>query len=239
MRYRPLASRIVMAIDHVPNASLGIRVASKESRCSSAFSCLGRSGIATPRERSTASARRAALRAADATSFASAIAAIAAALGTPSHASTSAAAASPARSMNAFAGLAVAAGLVAIITMSVVRTTPTTQIAAADSSELVLPVNSEVVRVSAVAATFAEPFTYIDGNAKSVAVVGSFNDWDSTKTVLSKSADGVWSTTVMLAPGRYEYQLVVDGKWIADPSAQQSASSEFGAANSVLIVAPR
>lgn len=140
------------------------------------------------------------------------------------------------------AGLAVAAGLVAIITMSVVRTAPTTEIAAADSSELVLPGNSEVVRVSAtpaVSATFAEPFTYIAGNAKSVAVVGSFNDWDSTKTVLSKSADGVWSTTVMLAPGRYEYQLVVDGKWIGDPSAQQSASSEFGVANSVLIVAPR
>ena len=70
-------------------------------------------------------------------------------------------------------------------------------------------------------------------------MVGSFNDWDSTKHVLTRSADGVWRTNVMLAPGRYEYQLVVDGKWIADPSAQHSASSEFGAANSVLIVTPR
>jgi hypothetical protein len=42
----------------------------------------------------------------------------------------------------------------------------------------------------------------------------------------------------MLAPGRYEYQLVVDGKWIADPSAQQRSDSEFGAANSVLMVSP-
>jgi hypothetical protein len=40
----------------------------------------------------------------------------------------------------------------------------------------------------------------------------------------------------MLAPGRYEYQLVVDGKLIADPTAQRSAKSEFGEANSVMIV---
>jgi hypothetical protein len=124
--------------------------------------------------------------------------------------------------------------------MSVMRTAPNTDFAVATQPELVLPDNSQIVRVATpVPATFAEPFTYIDSSAKSVAVVGSFNDWDSTKTVLNKSADGVWSTTVMLPPGRYEYQLVVDGKWIADPSAQQSANSEFGAANSVLIVAPR
>ena len=31
---------------------------------------------------------------------------------------------------------------------------------------------------------------------------------------------------------------VLDGKLIGDPSAQQSAKSEFGSANSVLIVSP-
>ena len=67
---------------------------------------------------------------------------------------------------------------------------------------------------------------------------GSFNDWDTTKTVLKQANDSVWTGNVMLVPGRYEYQLVVDGKWIADPRAQHSAASEFGAANSVIIVAP-
>jgi hypothetical protein len=140
------------------------------------------------------------------------------------------------------AGLAVAAGLVAIITMSVMRTVPDAQLAATDSSQFVLPANSQVVRVAetpVVPATFAEPFTFIDSTAKSVAVVGSFNGWDSTKNVLTRSADGIWSTTIMLAPGRYEYQLMVDGKLIADPSAQQTAESEFGAANSVLNVTAR
>jgi hypothetical protein len=140
------------------------------------------------------------------------------------------------------AGFAVAAGLVAIITMSVMRTVPNTELAAIPSVQPgpTLP-STEIVRVAdaPVPMQYAEPFTFVDSTAKSVAVVGSFNGWDTSKNILTRSADGVWKTNVMLAPGRYEYQIVVDGKWIADPGAQQTASSEFGAANSVLIVAPR
>jgi hypothetical protein len=137
------------------------------------------------------------------------------------------------------AGLAVAAGLVAVITMSVLRTAPNPQLATEKpDTSFVLPDN-RLVRVTAVApALYAAPFTYIDRNAKSVAVVGSFNDWDATKSVLKQTNDSVWSANIMLAPGRYEYQLVVDGKWIADPSSQQSSNSDFGVANSVLIVSP-
>ena len=141
------------------------------------------------------------------------------------------------------AGFAVAAGLVAIITMSVMRTVPNTEVAVTPGvqPDPALP-STENVRVAdtpVVPMQYAEPFTFIDSTAKSVAVVGSFNGWDTSKNVLTRSAEGVWSTNIMLAPGRYEYQIVVDGKWIADPGAQQTASSEFGAANSVLIVAPR
>jgi len=138
------------------------------------------------------------------------------------------------------AGLAVAAGLVAIITMSVLRTAPV-QLANQITPDTGLVLSSSpVVRVSDVGAPalYAAPFTYIDRSAKSVAVVGSFNDWDATKSVLRQTNDSVWSANIMLAPGRYEYQLVVDGKWIADPSSQQSSNSDFGAANSVLIVSP-
>ena len=139
------------------------------------------------------------------------------------------------------AGFAVAAGLVAIITMSVMRTVPNTEVAVTPSvqSDPALP-STDIVPVTnapVVPMKYAEPFTFIDSMAKSVAVVGSFNGWDTSKNVLTRSAEGVWSTNIMLAPGRYEYQIVVDGKWIADPGAQQTASSEFGAANSVLIVA--
>ena len=142
------------------------------------------------------------------------------------------------------AGLAVAAGLVAIITMSVMRTAPNAEIAqSVPSQPLVLDPGSQFRPVAAVPkpvpTAYAKPFTYIDSSARSVAVVGSFNGWDSTKNALTRSAEGVWSTNIMLMPGRYEYQLVVDGKWIADPSAQQTAESEFGGANSVLIVGAR
>jgi hypothetical protein len=137
------------------------------------------------------------------------------------------------------AGLAVAAGLVAIITMSVLRTTSSPEIAegpnAAPQQGAVLP--GQFFPASA-AAPVSTPITFIDRTARSVAVVGSFNEWDATRNVLTRTSDGVWTTNVALRPGRYEYQLVVDGKLIADPSAQQSAKSEFGAANSVLIVSP-
>lgn len=136
------------------------------------------------------------------------------------------------------AGLAVAAGLVAIITMSVLRTAPSTDIAAdpngAPSGAVLqgpfIPVSSAV--------PVSTPITFIDRTAKSVAIVGNFNDWDASRNALTRTSDSVWTTNVTLMPGRYEYQLVVDGKLIADPSAQQSAKSEFGAANSVLIVSP-
>jgi hypothetical protein len=133
------------------------------------------------------------------------------------------------------AGMAVAAGLVTIITMSALQSTPNDEATALASTELVLP--DGIVRVSnATPAMYAAPFTYIDRNAKSVSVVGSFNDWDAAKSPLTQTSDSVWSTNIMLAPGRYEYQLVVDGKLIADPTAQRSAKSEFGEANSVMIV---
>lgn len=131
------------------------------------------------------------------------------------------------------AGIAVAAGLVAVITMSALQTVPNDQKNVMASTELVLP--NGFVPVAG-PAMYAAPFTYINRSAKSVSVVGSFNDWDATKNVLQQTSDSVWSTNIMLAPGRYEYQLMVDGKLIADPNAQRSAQSEFGEANSVVMV---
>jgi hypothetical protein len=139
------------------------------------------------------------------------------------------------------AGLAVAAGLVAIITMSVLRSVPSQDLAnvpARDSAPGigVTPVNYDPSTVDTPVVT--APFTYIAPGARSVAVVGNFNDWDATKNALALCSDSVWTGNIRLAPGRYEYQLVVDGKWIADPNAQHSARDEFGGTNSVLIVSP-
>jgi 1,4-alpha-glucan branching enzyme len=76
-------------------------------------------------------------------------------------------------------------------------------------------------------------FKLNSNGATSVAVAGSFNDWDAKKTPLSKKGD-CWTTTLKLPRGRYEYRFVVDGKWLSDPGAKESAANPFGGTNSVL-----
>lgn len=56
-------------------------------------------------------------------------------------------------------------------------------------------------------------------DVRSVRVAGSFNNWDPTGYVLSPDNQNpnIRRITMQLAPGRYFYQFVVDGQWIADP----------------------
>jgi hypothetical protein len=76
--------------------------------------------------------------------------------------------------------------------------------------------------------------------ARSVAVVGSFNDWRPEAIPLDDSDhDGVWGATVVLPAGAHEYMFVVDGeRWIADPLAERFVADDFGRENSVVIVRP-
>ena len=57
-------------------------------------------------------------------------------------------------------------------------------------------------------------------NAKRVAIVGSFNQWDSEKDVLSgPDSDGMWNITILLPEGRYEYLFLINGEeWVLDPT---------------------
>jgi chromosome partitioning protein len=72
--------------------------------------------------------------------------------------------------------------------------------------------------------------------AQSVAVAGTFNDWDPSRTPMSPSQEGAWKVTVWLPAGRYEYRFVVDGQWISDPSAKECVPNNFGSTNSALVV---
>jgi 1,4-alpha-glucan branching enzyme len=80
-------------------------------------------------------------------------------------------------------------------------------------------------------------FVLVAPNAKSVALVGDFNDWNLSATQLARQAgDGIWWVTVSLPPGRYRYAFVVDGSgWRSDPNAP-SAEDEFGRPNSVVTI---
>ncbi len=71
---------------------------------------------------------------------------------------------------------------------------------------------------------------------KSIAVVGDFNDWDPTRDLLTDvNNDGIWTVTLKLEPGRYEYMFILDGQeWVPDPSAYRYVNDGFGNKNAVL-----
>jgi len=74
-------------------------------------------------------------------------------------------------------------------------------------------------------------------SAASVVVTGSFNRWDSRGHALSgPDGRGVWSVTLPLPPGRYEYAFILDGTvWQTDPEAP-FVDDGFGGKNSVVEV---
>jgi len=78
--------------------------------------------------------------------------------------------------------------------------------------------------------------------ARSVEVVGSFNDWSRGMLHLrDDDHDGIWHAAAVLPAGQHEYMFVVDGeRWVTDPLAGRFVDDGFGAGqeNSVLIVRP-
>ena len=86
------------------------------------------------------------------------------------------------------------------------------------------------------AALNAFQFVLVAPQASSVALVGDFNDWDPARSPM-QTAQGVWATTVPLAPGRYRYAFLVNGvEWRADPGAPPARDDEFGTPSSVITV---
>jgi 1,4-alpha-glucan branching enzyme len=93
---------------------------------------------------------------------------------------------------------------------------------------------SKSLEKAAVAASAAKPiahktlsvsFALHKPDAKRVLLSGEFNGWSPTATPMTRYNDGHWETTVALAPGRYQYKLIVDAEWIAD---QRARLSQFG-----------
>lgn len=130
--------------------------------------------------------------------------------------------------LSPFGGLAFAAGfagIVALGTLAAVRdgaSAPDASVATAARVDTV-----HLVR-----------FVIQQAGAQRVSLAGDFNGWSRDALPLEASADGsVWSVTLPLAAGRYEYAFVVDGeRWIADPQSH-AVQDEFGGATSVLRLA--
>ena len=70
--------------------------------------------------------------------------------------------------------------------------------------------------------------------AKEVILTGNFNDWSLKKHPMKRDEKGLWNKTVMLSPGKYEYNFLVDGQWREDPRNDRLCLNCFGTQNSVL-----
>jgi 1,4-alpha-glucan branching enzyme len=72
--------------------------------------------------------------------------------------------------------------------------------------------------------------------ASEAAVVGEFNNWDSTANPLSKTK-GVWKTTLKLETGKeYQFRYLVNGSdWYNDDAADKYVSNNMDGENSVLV----
>src|SRR5450756_1092852 len=68
-------------------------------------------------------------------------------------------------------------------------------------------------------------FVFVDSNARSVELVGDFNEWTKGAIQLKPSgAPGVWAVSVALPAGRHEYAFIINGtRWIADPLATKTS----------------
>ncbi len=80
-------------------------------------------------------------------------------------------------------------------------------------------------------------FTFDPGDKKynSVRMAGEINGWNPKANPLQKEGD-VWETRLLLNPGEYQYQLVLDGVWMLDPTNPDSVDNNAGGFNSVMKV---
>jgi chromosome partitioning protein len=75
-------------------------------------------------------------------------------------------------------------------------------------------------------------FTLEAPDARRVQLAGDFNGWEPDGGEMEFS-NGVWRKMLALAPGRYRYRYVVDGRWQSDPLNTCEEPTPFGDRNSV------
>lgn len=110
---------------------------------------------------------------------------------------------------------ALAAGVVAVVTVGMLRSRPQT-----------------------VAGPIPVQFVLVAPEARSVAVVGDFNNWGLGDTALvAENHNGVWSVSAPVPAGVHRYAFLVNGKqWVADPTAPRASGDDFGQPSSALVV---
>jgi len=72
-----------------------------------------------------------------------------------------------------------------------------------------------------------------DRNHQDVRIAGEMNGWNPAESQMVFS-DGFWTIDLLLPPGQYQYQLVLDGKWVLNPNVKDSVPNNIGGFNSLL-----
>ncbi len=80
-------------------------------------------------------------------------------------------------------------------------------------------------------------FTFDPKNKKyrRVQIAGQMNDWNPAQGYMFQK-DNKWVIDLELFPGKYQYKLILDGKWHTDPANPDSVSGGSGGYNSLLTV---
>lgn len=81
--------------------------------------------------------------------------------------------------------------------------------------------------------------TFSDIDCKRLQLAGDFNDWVPDRDVETRSINGHWQKVFTAEPGVYEYRLLIDGKWQADPTNPCEVPNDIGGINSLLQVSVR
>ena len=74
-----------------------------------------------------------------------------------------------------------------------------------------------------------------EGDAESVALVGEFNNWNTTADPMRRDGNG-WVLEKTLPPGRYLYKFIIDGRWVADRQNSRHEPDGHGGFNSVAVI---
>jgi len=71
---------------------------------------------------------------------------------------------------------------------------------------------------------------------KMVVLTGDFNGWTKDGIPMKSLGDGRYKTQLRLAPGTYQFRLLIDGEWADDQDAERRVANPFGTQNAVLQV---
>jgi hypothetical protein len=91
--------------------------------------------------------------------------------------------------------------------------------------------------VPAVSSLKKVPLKIKADGAREVVLTGDFTQWAKDQIRLTPTSGGEWITVLELAPGEYQYRLIVDGEWRDHSEASKKIGNPFGTQNCVLTVA--